>query len=340
MIAQVRGLALALFCVGACGQADTVEACTGEACTSGQDLHLLQHKAHVVPHATSAESAKATASSSLEGKSVYLIMTDRFAHAEGHPEACSGTKWCNGTLKGITSQLGYIEGMGFDCIWVTPVVKNFYGPASEQSGYGYHGYWAEDLYQIDPNFGSKEDLKELIQETHRHGMCFILDIVLNHVRPIHSLSDLRRVNPFNEPHHLHLLNMSNMTFDEYAAKADTWPYPTQAVGPGAACYLHFFPDGTPDGTNNGTFCNNYPSNVYTPDTYLPRAPGPPSLKYCGPGDYICSGYNETVNEEGWFYDLGDLNQSVPFVRQTLLSWVKFMAAGLAFCIAGFGHWSP
>ena len=113
--------------------------------------------------------------------------------------------------------------MGFDCIWVTPVVKNFYGPASEESGYGYHGYWAEDFYEIDSNFGSREDLQELIHETHRHGMCFILDIVLNHVRPVHSLSDLRRVRPFNETHHLHLLNISNMTFDEYAAKDARWP---------------------------------------------------------------------------------------------------------------------
>ena len=34
---------------------------------------------------------------------------------------------------------------------------------------------------------------------------------------------------------------------------------------------------------------------------------------------------ETVNREGWFYDLGDLNQSVPFVRQNLLDWVRYMA---------------
>ena len=38
------------------------------------------------------------------------------------------------------------------------------------------------------------------------------------------------------------------------------------------------------------------------------------------------GYNETVTQEGWFYDLGDLNQSVPFVRRSLLRWVHYMAA--------------
>ena len=60
-------------------------------------------------------------------------------------------------------------GMGWDCIWVTPVVKNFYGPDLGQSGYGYHGYWTEDFTQIDPNFGTADDLKELVQETHKHG---------------------------------------------------------------------------------------------------------------------------------------------------------------------------
>ena len=60
-------------------------------------------------------------------------------------------------------------GMGWDCIWVTPVVKDFYGPDLGQSGYGYHGYWTEDFTQIDPNFGTADDLKELVQETHKHG---------------------------------------------------------------------------------------------------------------------------------------------------------------------------
>ena len=45
-------------------------------------------------------------------------------------------------------------------------------------------------------------------------MCFILDIVLNHIRPIHSLADLQRVKPFNDTSYLHLLNMSGMSFDK------------------------------------------------------------------------------------------------------------------------------
>ena len=45
-------------------------------------------------------------------------------------------------------------------------------------------------------------------------MCFILDIVLNHIRPIHSLADLQKVKPFNDIGYLHLLNKSGMSFDK------------------------------------------------------------------------------------------------------------------------------
>lgn len=53
----------------------------------------------------------------------------------------------------------------------------------------------------------------VLQDSQR--MCFILDIVLNHIRPVHSLSDLSKVKPFNDTRYLHLLNMSGMSFDKY-----------------------------------------------------------------------------------------------------------------------------
>ena len=263
----------------------------------------------------------------LDGKSVYLLMPDRFARsgaAAANTSSCSGNGWCNGTLKGITEHLDYIKGMGFDCIWVTPVVLNLYGPDG-QSGYGYHGYWAQDWTRIDPNFGTAEEMKELVEKTHEKGMCFILDIVLNHVRPLHSLDDLAMVKPFNETKYFHLLNISNMTFNEYTVKMKDWPYPTQSIGPGAQCYLDFFPNGTPDGKNNGTYCNNYPGNNYSQENYYGnRAHGPPELKYCSVGNYDCKGYNKEVSEKGWFYDLGDLNQSVAFVRENLKKYVMWL----------------
>lgn len=58
--------------------------------------------------------------------------------------------------------------------------------------------------------------------------------------------------------------------------------------------------------------------------YKEKAHGPSHLKYCGTGDYLCRGYNETVITDGWFYDLADLDQEVPFVRSFLKDWVKYM----------------
>lgn len=43
---------------------------------------------------------------------------------------------------------------GFDAIWISPVVTNTPG--------GYHGYWAQDIYGINPHFGSAEDLRRLV----------------------------------------------------------------------------------------------------------------------------------------------------------------------------------
>lgn len=178
-------------------------------------------------------------------------------------------------------------------------------------------------------------------------MCLILDIVLNHIRPVHSLADLQKVKPFNDISYLHLLNMSGMSFDKqlddnwkcvaefckmdsfcglkvkwywttwywniethapsivlvsdmyylydglaehsccldilcplytecinlpferqssrYAEKGENWPFPIQALGPGAQCQMNRFENGSSDGTNSGTYCNNYPGNNYSKD---------------------------------------------------------------------------
>lgn len=89
--------------------------------------------------------------------------------------------------------------------------------------------------------------------------------------------------------------------------------------------MNTFPDGTADGTNSGLYCNNYPGNNYSQENYYAeKAHGPPHLKYCGTGDYLCRGYNESVILDGWFYDLADLDQSNTFVRTFLKDWVKYM----------------
>ena len=83
--------------------------------------------------------------------------------------------------------------MGFDCIWVSPIIEN--------TPNGYHGYWAKDWYKLNPKFGSEQDFKNLIAEMHRRDMWIMVDVVANHVGPIGT--DYSSLSPFNKAEHYH-----------------------------------------------------------------------------------------------------------------------------------------
>ena len=77
---------------------------------------------------------------SIRGKSIYFVLVDRFARTDGtNSTPCAASAWCGGTLAGLLSRLDYIEGMGFDCVWITPVVGQYEG-RNGLSGESYHGY--------------------------------------------------------------------------------------------------------------------------------------------------------------------------------------------------------
>lgn len=60
-----------------------------------------------------------------KSRNIYFALTDRFATGEDGGEACGDlASYCGGTFKGLTSKLDYIQGMGFDAIWITPVVAS------------------------------------------------------------------------------------------------------------------------------------------------------------------------------------------------------------------------
>jgi alpha-amylase len=69
---------------------------------------------------------------------------------------------------------------------MTPIVEQIHGGVDEGTGlsYGFHGYWAKDWSTIDPNFGTKEDLKELVEIAHKNGIRVLLDGVVNHTGPV------------------------------------------------------------------------------------------------------------------------------------------------------------
>jgi glycosidase len=87
-----------------------------------------------------------------------------------------------GDLAGLRQNLDEIADLGATALWITPVVKNIEGFVTGAGfpDWGYHGYWADDFYSLDPRFGTEAELKALVDEAHARGMRVLLDVVYNH----------------------------------------------------------------------------------------------------------------------------------------------------------------
>jgi glycosidase len=119
---------------------------------------------------------------------IYFLLVDRFQDATPRPVVTgpgrsagiqAGDVFFGGTISGITRNLDYIAGLGCTAIWVSPVF--------ESNGQAYHGYDISNYLRIDPRFGTKQDLIDLVDAAHGHvrnGEPFpirvILDVVINH----------------------------------------------------------------------------------------------------------------------------------------------------------------
>ena len=86
----------------------------------------------------------------------------------------AGQNFVGGTLAGLKSKIGYLKRLGITAIWISPVFKQV---ASQES---YHGYGIQDFLDIEPRFGTAQDLKDVVETAHEHGIYVILDIILNH----------------------------------------------------------------------------------------------------------------------------------------------------------------
>jgi glycosidase len=118
---------------------------------------------------------------------IYFLLVDRFDSSQTEPPAYDpataprgrdpeqGRIFQGGNLRGITRRLEYIRGLGASAIWLSPVLKN-----RQEQNNTYHGYGIQDFLEVDPRFGSTEDLRELVRQAHARGMYVILDIILNH----------------------------------------------------------------------------------------------------------------------------------------------------------------
>jgi len=128
-------------------------------------------------------SAFAATAEQWRGRSIYQIITDRFALPNGSdPNACNPGQqtWCGGTWNSVRSNLDYIQNAGFTAIWISPVNENYEGP---RSAYGdpYHGYWMADISKLNARFGTADDLKALSSELHKRDMYLMVDVVVNNV---------------------------------------------------------------------------------------------------------------------------------------------------------------
>jgi glycosidase len=88
--------------------------------------------------------------------------------------AASGARWQGGTIAGIRGRLDYLQGLGVTTLWIGPVFKQ---RARLDT---FHGYGVQDFLEVDPRFGSREDLADLCQDAHARGLRVILDIIANH----------------------------------------------------------------------------------------------------------------------------------------------------------------
>ncbi|MFA9390792.1 MAG: glycoside hydrolase family 13 protein [Prolixibacteraceae bacterium] len=130
---------------------------------------------------------------------LYLLFPDRFANGDpsndnqaNMPDLAQRSELFGrhgGDIKGIENHLDYIKDLGFTAIWTTPLLED------NQPNGSYHHYAVTDFYKIDARFGSNEEYRKMVDESHQKGLKVIMDMIPNHCGSAHPwMKDL----PFND----------------------------------------------------------------------------------------------------------------------------------------------
>ena len=131
-----------------------------------------------------------------ENANLYFLLTDRFNNGDASNDinfdrtlpTAPLRGFEGGDIKGIIQKIqdGYFQELGVNAIWFTPVVEQIHGGTDEGTGftYGFHGYWTKDWTALDPNFGTMDDLAELVSVAHSAGIRIVMDAVINHTGPV------------------------------------------------------------------------------------------------------------------------------------------------------------
>jgi alpha-amylase len=113
---------------------------------------------------------------------IYQVIVDRFADGDINNDFTIAPgflgKYQGGDWRGVEDHLQYLQDLGVTTLWISPIIKNVDSDADVD---GYHGYWAEDLHQLNAHFGDAASLRSMINGAHLRGMKVVLDIVCNHM---------------------------------------------------------------------------------------------------------------------------------------------------------------
>ena len=124
--------------------------------------------------------------------------------------ADAGDEWLGGTLKGLEHKIGYLKRLGVTTVWVSPMFKQV-----ESDSHSYHGYGIQNFLDVDRHFGTRQDLIDLVNTAHAHGIRVILDIILNHSGNVFGYQHNPNRYPAQDDH-------GNLTMD---ARWDGGTYP-------------------------------------------------------------------------------------------------------------------
>ncbi|RUT30521.1 pullulanase [Paenibacillus zeisoli] len=160
---------------------------------------------------------------------IYFALTDRFKDGDTtndfnvdktHPEAYHG-----GDFRGMIDNLDYIQKLGINTLWITPIVDNIdfnKGADFDAKQYGYHGYWAKDFTQLDEHLGDMATFKELINKAHDRGIKIMVDVVLNHTGygVKEDDDDYPTITPEDKERFKGMLRMDNVSADSDPVKGE------------------------------------------------------------------------------------------------------------------------
>ncbi len=161
---------------------------------------LLVTRLHAQQDASEAQRA-----ADYRSRTIYFLLADRFHAHEPYatyvdPQYPNATNTVNcfvqscttevqfrsywgGDIQGIIQKLDYLDDLGISALWVTPLMENVRAYDPNGYGTGYHGYWVQNYFRVNEHFGGWNEVNQLSDRLHDHGMRYMQDITLNHSNP-------------------------------------------------------------------------------------------------------------------------------------------------------------